>query len=97
MDSSLFQSKIDRASADELREALRIMFKAHASPIFGAARVFEHEIAALGALQHLQCLPAQSDEYELVMALRVTRAKARSLLYQELFDPSPAMKRIMLP
>ncbi len=92
MDSSLFQSKIERASGDQLREALRIIFRTHASPIFGAARVIEHEIAALRALQHLQCLPTQPDEYELVMALRVTRAKARSLLYQAALRSKPSQE-----
>jgi hypothetical protein len=77
MDSSLFQSKINQASADKLREALRFIFRAVASPIFGAARAIAHEFASLRALQHLQCLPTQPDEYELVMALRVTRANAR--------------------
>lgn len=92
MDSSLFHFSIGEAIADELRESLRIIFRAHASPIFGPARLIEHEIAALRVLHHLQCLPAQPDEYELVMTLRVTRTRARSLLYQESLRSKPAIK-----
>ena len=58
------------------------MLEAHASPVFGAAKAVEHEVAALRAMQRLGAISSNPDEYELVMTLRITRAKGRSLLYQ---------------
>ena len=67
---------------DTLRQALLHVLQAHNSPVFGAAKPVEHEVAAIRAFQVLGVLTANPDEYELVMTLRVTKAKARALLYQ---------------
>jgi len=72
---------IHEADPSTLREALRILMIPHASPVFGAVKVIEHEIAALEALRILGYIPKDADEFSLVEALRVTKAKAKSLLY----------------
>lgn len=71
-------------SADEsiLREALRMLFVPHATPVFGASKSVEHEVAALNALKLLGYVSMNADEFELVERLRVTKPKARNLLYQ---------------
>ena len=79
---TLFTSAITAASTEERLEALELLLSAHAAPVFGAARAVEHEVAAFLALQRLGVLSTQPDEYELVMTLRVTKNKARALLYQ---------------
>ena len=70
--------------ADEglLREALRMLFVPHATPVFGAAKSVEHEVAALNVLKLLGYVSKDADEFELVERLRVTKPKARNLLYQ---------------
>jgi len=82
MNKQALHGCIDGASAETLRSALRILLKPHTVPVFAAVKVIEHEVAALKALRQLGFLPANFDEYALVETLRVTKQKARSLLYQ---------------
>lgn len=82
MDQIEIEARIDHADHEVCSAALKDMLAPHAAPVFGAAKVVEHEVAAFRALQRLGYLPTQPDEYDLVMALRVTKPKARSLLYQ---------------
>lgn len=59
------------------------MLDPHFRPVFGAAKQTEHEVAALRALKLLNAVSASADEYELVTKLRVTKTKARALMYQD--------------
>lgn len=77
-----FEQFLENQDKQALRDALLCLLKAHASPVFGAAKQIEHEVAAIKALQRLCAISAEPDEYELVMKLRITKAKARTLLYQ---------------
>ena len=77
-----FDHSISNASADQLREALQLMLRPHAAPVFGAAKTVEHEVAALNALKALHYIEPGADEFDLVEKLRITKSKARSLLYQ---------------
>lgn len=69
-------------SEDQLKAALEHLLAAHTLPVFGAAKQVEHEVAALRALKMLGALPDNADEYTLVTTLRITKARARNLLYQ---------------
>lgn len=80
--TAAFEQAIAQASEPQLREAVRLLLRPHASPVFGAAKTVEHEVAALKALKVLGYINSSADEYELVESLRITKAKARSLLYQ---------------
>jgi len=82
MNRDLYAKAIKQATPEELADALALMLEAHASPVFGAAKAVEHEVAALRAMQRPGAISSDPDEYELVMSLRITRAKARALLYQ---------------
>lgn len=73
---------LESASDDNFREALSLLLRPHFSPVFGAAKQIEHEVAALKALKLLGAIEKDADEYELVSKLGVTKSKARSLLYQ---------------
>ncbi|TCD47965.1 hypothetical protein [Chlorobium sp. N1] len=77
-----YSEAINAARPEALRESLRLLLAAHALPVFGAAKAVEHEVAALNALQVIGYLPERSDEFELVEKLRITKTKARNLLYQ---------------
>lgn len=83
---------IDKAEAQQLRLALRLLLRPHAEPVFGAAKAIEHEVAALNALKALGYVDQASDEFDLVEKLRITKSKARSLLYQAALraESSPA-------
>lgn len=70
-------------SEAQLKAALEHLLPAHTLPVFGAAKQVEHEVAALRALKMLGALPDNADEYTLVTTLRITKAKARNLLYQD--------------
>ncbi|MDD3675487.1 hypothetical protein [Thauera propionica] len=70
-------------SEAQLKAALEHLLAAHTVPVFGAAKQVEHEVAALRALKMLGALPDNADEYTLVTTLRITKAKARNLLYQD--------------
>ena len=74
--------KIAQANESQLRDALHIMLKPHLAPVFGVAKCIEHEVAALNALKILAVINADADDFDLVENLRVTKSKARSLLYQ---------------
>ena len=73
---------LESASPEKARQALGIIFSPHANPVFGASKSVEHEVAALNAMKLLGYLSDKPDEFELVEKLRVTKSKARSLLYQ---------------
>lgn len=77
-----FLKSIEIANEVMLREALRLLLIPHGSPVFGAAKVIEHEVAAFNALKILSYIDQSADEFDLVEKLRVTKPKARSLLYQ---------------
>lgn len=77
-----FHHAIEAATTNQLRSALHLLLRPHAEPVFGAAKTVEHEVAALNALKVLGHIDRTADEYDLVEKLRVTKSKARSLLYQ---------------
>jgi hypothetical protein len=70
------------SSVGDLRTALSLLFAPHANPVFGASKAVEHEVAAINALKIMGYLDPCPDEFELVEKLRVTKSKARALLYQ---------------
>lgn len=73
---------IEQASINNLRAAMRLLLKPHTTLVFGTAKTVEHEIAAFEAFKRLGYLSDNADEFEIVDRLRVTKPKARALLYQ---------------
>lgn len=73
---------IQQADIQDIRSACLDLFEPMRGPTFGAAKAADYELAALKALVRLEVVPSDPSEYDLVMTLRVTRAKARSLLYR---------------
>ena len=77
-----FNAAVSSATEAQLRTALKQLLAPHATPVFGAAKTIVHEVAALNALQELGRISSNPDEYDLIEKLRITKSKARALLYQ---------------
>jgi hypothetical protein len=73
---------VESASPEKVRQAIALIFAPHANPVFGASKSVEHEVAAFNAMKLLGYLSDSPDEFELVVKLRITKSKARALLYQ---------------
>jgi hypothetical protein len=80
--SHILKDTILKNQPEDIRDALLILLGPHFNPVFGACKIIEHEVAAINALQKLGLLSAAPDAFELIEKLRVTKAKATSLLYQ---------------
>jgi hypothetical protein len=65
----------------QARAVLAQLLKQYLNPVFGALPKAEVEQAMLEAMQNLGLISAEPAIYELVAKLRVTRAKARNLIY----------------
>jgi len=72
-----------KKNKDTLIQIINILLEKHSSPVFGAVKQIEHEVAAIKALKLLDYIDDNADEYDYVDKLKVTKAKARSLMYQE--------------
>lgn len=80
--NSAIEQVISEATEQQVRNALRLLFRPHGTSVFGAAKTVEHEVAALNTLKVLGYVKPDVDEFDLVESLRITKTKARSLLYQ---------------
>lgn len=78
----LLRKQVQAAPTECIQEALLTLLTPYFRPTFGAGKAAEHEVSALRALEHLGVVPSGATELDLVMKLRVTRTKARALLYR---------------
>lgn len=69
-------------SLEASHEALITLLTPHFNPVFGGAKTVEHEVAAISALQSMGFISCNPEPFELIVKLRITKAKAASLLYQ---------------
>lgn len=71
--------------------ALKTLLEKFLDPAFGALPKSEIELLFLGALEEIGAISTEPSVYELVSKLRVTRSKARNLIYErELRRLTPA-------
>jgi hypothetical protein len=73
---------VNKTQIIDTQNALLLLLTQHLKPAFGASKALDHELAAIAAMQIIGYLPNYPTEYELITQLRVTKAKARSLIYQ---------------
>lgn len=71
------------AGSQKSKEALDAFLTAYLSPAFGALPKTEVELLVLRLLAQLGAVPDRPTIYELVSNLKVTRAKARRLIYEQ--------------
>ncbi len=72
---------VDSADEKICREVLHAVLMQYMSPAFSALPSREIDLVIIDALEKLQYISEEPTLYELVQKLRVTRSKARSLLY----------------
>jgi hypothetical protein len=72
---------VNSLSEAESKEALKYFLKSYTSPAFGALPKNEVELIVLNVLEKVNAIEANPEVYELVSKLRVTRSKARGLIY----------------
>jgi hypothetical protein len=80
-----------QAGDERAASALKKLLQKFLEPAFGALPKSEIELLVLGALEEVGAITKESGVYDLVSSLRVTRTKARNLIYErELRRLSPA-------
>lgn len=67
---------------DKAKEALLKIYENYLNPAFGALPKRENEIVMFQVLQDLEIFTKNPDQYSMLSSLRVTRSKARNLLYE---------------
>ncbi|GHD68469.1 hypothetical protein [Jeongeupia chitinilytica] len=72
---------IERVDEATVRKALSDLLAGYLNPVFGALPKGEVELLFLNALEQTGAIGTDPELYELVSKLRVTRAKARGLIY----------------
>ncbi|MCZ2126971.1 MAG: hypothetical protein LC099_04260 [Anaerolineales bacterium] len=77
------QSHLKSASEKDVRAALNLILEAYLSPAFGALPKREVDLLIYNALVKIGYIEESPKLYSLVTNLRVTRSKARSLLYEQ--------------
>jgi hypothetical protein len=81
---------VNAADDNKVRAVLAELLSHYLSPAFGALPKNEVELLMLNSLAQLGAISAEPQVYELVASLRVTRAKARGLLYSRELRQSSA-------
>ncbi|WP_396167025.1 hypothetical protein [Flavobacterium sp.] len=74
--------KIDSLNSDDIKVVFKELIKDYFSPAFGSISKRDLDILLFIKLQKLKLISENPEIYELISELRVTRAKARSLLYE---------------
>ncbi len=69
------------ASDLECRRALAALLDAYVTPAFGVLPKREIDLLVLEALVSVKVLPAEPSIHDLIRSLRITRSRARSLIY----------------
>lgn len=72
---------VSSLSEVESKAALTYFLKRYTSPAFGALPKNEVELIVLNVLEQVKAIDDNPEVYELVSKLRVTRSKARGLIY----------------
>lgn len=81
---------VNAAEPAKVRAVLAQLLNQYLNPAFGALPKHEVELLLLNSLVQLGAISAEPQVYELVASLRVTRAKARGLLYSHELRQSSA-------
>lgn len=72
---------VNDASEAEVKAALSYFLQHYMTPAFGALPKNEVELIVLNVLEKLKAIDEEPELYELVSKLKVTRSKARRLIY----------------
>jgi hypothetical protein len=75
------ESIVNNLSEAESKATLKYFLESYTSPAFGALPKNEIELIVLNVLEQVKAIDESPEVYELVSKLRVTRSKARGLIY----------------
>lgn len=76
------QEAIANADDAACRATLEFILYEYAKPAFGALPKREIDLLMLEAMVRIGCLDSEPSLYQLIQLLRVSRSKARSLVYE---------------
>lgn len=76
------QEIVRAASAEKHAAALETFLARYLTPAFGALPKAEIDLLVLNLLEDIGAIKAEPSVYELVSKLKITRSKARNLIYQ---------------
>jgi hemoglobin-like flavoprotein len=82
MDDSKIIANLNNTKPEEVKRIFIDFIKSYLNPAFGAVQKRDIDILLFMKLQELHIISDNPEIYELVTQLRVTRAKARNLLYE---------------
>lgn len=72
---------VNDASEGDVKSALAYFLQSYMNPAFGALPKNEVELIVLSVLEKLRAIDKEPELYELVSKLKITRSKARGLIY----------------
>lgn len=72
---------VNNSTEEDTKSALTYFLQSYMTPAFGALPKNEVELIVLNALEKLNAIDEEPELYELVSKLKVTRSKARGLIY----------------
>jgi len=75
-------NKLDELDSEDVKKAFKELLQDYLTPAFGSISKRDFDILLFIKLQKLGIFKKNPEIYELVSELRVTRAKARNLLYE---------------
>ncbi len=74
--------RVDRVDAEKIKAAFKDLLSGYLTPAFGSMSKRDFDILLFMKLQEMGVIDKNPEIYELVSMLRVTRVKARNLLYE---------------
>lgn len=78
----MFSDKIDDIDYSLLKKVFKDLLTAYINPAYGSMSKRDFDILLFMKLQELELIGNDPDLYDIVSSLKVTRAKARNLLYE---------------
>ena len=78
----MFVDRIDGVDAKEVKRVFKELITAYMNPAYGSMSKRDFDILLFMKLQDLKIIEKDPDLYDIVSNLKVTRAKARNLLYE---------------
>lgn len=91
--------ELENIDSDKAKKALIKVYTEYLNPAFGALPKREIEIVMFQMLQELKIFSESPDQYSMLSSLRITRTKARNLLYEsklrQNFDLDKELKELL--
>ncbi len=87
-----FVDKIDELNSDKVKEIFKELINDYLQPAYGSMTKRDFDILLFMKLQDLGIIDKDPDLYDIISKLKVTRSKARNLLYESKMRSSSESK-----